>query len=180
MTPAGSGSFVYASIIALGTAGTLSALSGQTMKYQPSSGGVSFNTVAFTTGTTAGSNVTIGATDTGNTAISISAVEILQAAGNTLMQDASSPGGSALGNTSLTTASFTPPAGSLLMASIGSNGGSGIVNMGITDTSGLGLTWVEQEAQHATGNGYSGIWTALMPASSTVIRSPGVTLMGVG
>jgi hypothetical protein len=178
LTPLGSGSFVYASILALGTSGTLSALGGQTMKYQPNSGGLSYNTVALT-GTTAGSNITIGATDTGSSAISISAVEILQAVGNTLTLDASSPGGAVLGNTSMTTASFAPPAGSLLMASVGSNGGSGIVSISVTDTSGLGLTWVEQEAQHATGNGYTGIWTAFMPVSSTV-RSPGVALMGVG
>jgi hypothetical protein len=34
--------------------------------------------------------------------------------------------------------------------------------------SGLGLTWTERVKQNGAGNGYSGIWTAPVPAAGAV------------
>ena len=180
LTPLSTGSFLYASMLSISGAGTISPLSGQSVPYSNTGGGLNFTYVSFTSGTTAGSNVTIGGTNTSNTCISIAAIEIQQKSGQTLAVDASSPGGAFLNNSSITSSSFTPPNGSLIMVALSTNGGSGVTTMAITDTSGLGLTWTEQVKQDPGNNGYVGVWTARMPGGTTTSSTPGVSMMGVG
>jgi hypothetical protein len=161
ITPQASGSWVYGSV--LGIAGTYTVVSGTTTKQDAHSvGGLDLISCRTTSTTTASTPVTVGYTATSN-GISIALCEILNSAG--LAEDGSTPAGvSTALATTISTASFTPPAGALLVAMVQSNGGAGSVTISITDTSGLGLSWVEQEKQNGAGNGYSGVWTAAIPS----------------
>ena len=160
ITPGATGSQVYGS--ALGVGGTYTA-NGSTSNEQDihSVAGLEYLSFRSAAATTAGTPVTLGYTSAAN-GISICLCEIK--ASGTLTEDASAPAGVNALATTVSTASFTPPAGSLLIAMVQSNGGGSVTTMGITDTSGLGLTWTEQVKQDGAGNGYSGIWTAPMPA----------------
>ena len=99
----------------------------------------------------------------------VALLEVLQA--GTIAQDGSAPAGvSTTSATTITTASFTPPGGALLVAMVASDGGAGVTTMALTDTSGLGLTWVEKVKANASTDDYAGIWTAQLPASA--VASP--------
>lgn len=163
ITPTGTGSLVFGSL--LGLAGTYT-VNGSTTNDQDghSIGGLELLAFHGTSPTTSGTPVTLGYTATSN-GISICLCEILTSA--TLAIDGSSPAGVTTGTAIfVTTGSFTPPGSSLLVASIQANGAGGAATMGVTDTSGLGLSWVEQVKQNGAGNGYSGVWTAAVPAGA--------------
>jgi hypothetical protein len=127
------------------------------------------NNQQFTTFKATALTGTPGATTLGFTVASSSTgplaeAEILTA--GTLTEDASGPAVvSTTSLTAVTTASFTPPAGSLLVALVCSDGGVGVTTMALTDTSGLGLTWVEQVHNNPAGGDYAGVWTAQIPAA---------------
>lgn len=98
-------------------------------------------------------------------------LEIIPAAGGNVLVDASTPAVSTANTgSSRTTASFTPPDGSLLVAilAFSGNSGGGTCTATLSDTSGLGLTWVEQIKVNSVVefNGYIGVWTAQVPAST--------------
>ncbi len=163
ITPANNNSWIYGSI--LGLTGTYTA-NGSTTSFQNIGGaGLQFIQCRSTNMTTAGTPQTIGYTVSGGNSISMCLCEIN--ATGVLAEDASSPpaAGFATSNT-ITTASFTPPAGSLLVLMAATNGGGGTTSVIISDTSGLGLNWVQQVSQANAGSGYSGIWTAQVPGFS--------------
>ena len=108
------------------------------------------------------SPVTVGVAS-GPTALGLAVCEIMSGSG--LAIDASTPGAMAYAAVeTLTSASFTPPAGSLLVLMVSSNGASGTTAMSVSDTSGLGLTWIEQVKANGSGKGYAGVWTAVVLA----------------
>src|SRR5215472_3655230 len=163
ITPTNSGSFVYASI--LGVGGTWSALANTTNTEFNGGAGLEFCECRLTATSTGGTGVTFGYSTTGAAGISASACEINNSTG--LAEDASAPAASGFTSaTTVTSASFTPPAGSLLVVMVESNGGAAATTMAISDTFGLGLTWTERVKQNTAGDGYSGIWTALVPAGA--------------
>jgi hypothetical protein len=100
--------------------------------------------------TVADTPVTLGMDIGGSTVPAIALCEIL--ASGTLAEDASSPApvpgnvnNDSFFGTSRSTAAFDPPPGSLLVVMAASSGGAGgDSTITITDTSGLGLTWVDQ------------------------------------
>lgn len=164
ITPNNNNSLVYGSI--LGLTGTYTA-NGSTASLQNVAGaGLEFLQCRSTSTTTAGTPQTIGYTVTSGSSISICLCEII--ASGTLAEDASSPAVSGfVGSNTTTTASFSPPGGSLLVLMVATNGGGGTAAVAISDTSGLGLSWAQQVSQAGAGNGYSGIWTAQVPPSSS-------------
>jgi WD40 repeat protein len=107
---------------------------------------------------------TLGATSAGTATGPFAMAEIKTA--GTLTEDASGPAvASTTTATAVTTASFTPPGGSLLVALVSSDGGAGTCTMALSDTSGLGLSWVEQVKNNAAD--YAGVWIAQMPSAAT-------------
>jgi hypothetical protein len=166
ITPSATGSFVYGSLLM--NALTVTALAGTTIKQDVGGPGLEYVSIRNTGTTSSGTPVTPGVT--GNPGISICLAEILAA--GTIAEDSSSPGGSAFSAAvTATSGAFTPPGSSLLVAMVQSNGAGGVVTMALSDTSGLGLTWIEQVKQNATGDGYSGIWTAAVPSSAPPPRT---------
>jgi hypothetical protein len=160
-TGVSTGSWVYGAIIGLTT---ITANGSTTFGNNHNGGGLQYIGMRTTSAMTGGSAVTVGGT--GGTGISICLLEILAAAG-ALAEDASSPAGVfASAAITVATASFAPPNGSLLVAAASSNGAGSVTTMAITDTSGLSLTWTEQVKQNVAGSGYSGLWTAPMPAAA--------------
>jgi hypothetical protein len=154
------GSWVYCALIGLLT---ITANGSTTFQNNHNGGGIQYVAARSASTMTGGSAVTIGGT--GGTGISVCLLEIL--AGSGLAEDASSPAGVfASGATTVSTAGFAPPNGSLLVAMVSSNGAGGVTTMALSDTSGLGLTWTEQVKQDGAGNGYSGVWTATVPAAA--------------
>ena len=121
--------------------------------------------------------VTVGASAPSNAANGVVLLEILPS--GTITEDGSSPAAaSTFGAGPVTTASFTPPAGSLLVAMISSDGGAGVTTFAVTDTSGLGLNWIEASKANASGGDYAGVWTAFMPGGSSaaaLAAQPGIT-----
>src|SRR5579864_8264221 len=115
---------------------------------------------------------TPGATTLGFTAATASSGPFAQAeikTAGTLTEDASGPAvASTTSLQAVTTASFTPPAGSLLVALVAADGGTGTETMALTDTSGLGLTWVEQSKSNQVSGDYAGVWIAPIPAGGAV------------
>lgn len=163
VNPAATGSWVYGAILGLSSV-SYAAVAGTTLKQNVAASGLEYLAVRTTGTTTAATPVTVGATAPVN-GISICLCEI--EAATTLAEDASSPAGSGfVAATAITTASFTPPAGSLLVLMVSSNGGGSAATMAVSDTSGLGLSWTQQVKQNTAGDGYSGIWTAAMPATA--------------
>lgn len=164
INPTGNGSYIIGAI--LGGNATFTAESGTTYLQNNTNAGLHWIQFRDAGGTTAGNTETVGSTSTAN-GISVVAAEIL--ASGTLAIDSSTPAATAYANAlSNTTASFTPPAGALLALLVCSNGAGGVVSISVSDTSGLGLTWTEQEKQNGAGHGYTGVWTAQMPVSATV------------
>jgi hypothetical protein len=162
ITPTNSGSWVYGAI--LGLNGTYTAVADTTLRMNASEAdGLQRVTLRSTSVTVAATPKTLGCTATAN-GISVSLVEINNGTG--LVEDGSAPAAVFSLATSATTAAFTPPAGSLLVAMVATNGGAGVVTVTLTDTSGLGITWVEQRKQNASGGGYSGVWTGTMPGAA--------------
>jgi hypothetical protein len=162
ITPSGTGSWVYGA--ALGGNTTLTALAASTpFIAQVTQNSLRYIQLRSTSATTSGSAVTLGASSA-TTGLDLALCEILAAAGQTLTEDASAPATAAISSAQfLATAAFTPPAGSLLVFMISSNGGTGTTTVGVTDTSGLGLTWVERSKQNGGNKGYAGVWTAQVP-----------------
>lgn len=163
-SPAATGSWVYGAN--LGLIGTYTPNGSTTYKSNLGGQGLEYVFLRSTGTTTAGTAITLGGTATVNS-ISTSLLEIKPSTPGSLAENASSPGVFHSTTATTTSAAFTPPAGSLLVLMVATNGASGTVNVGITDTSGLGLTWTEQIALHTTGTGYTGVWTAVMPAGGT-------------
>jgi hypothetical protein len=160
VTPLDTGSWIYGAILA-GATGSLTALSGNTFSQAATGGGLHTAQLRTTSTVTGGTPITVGSST--GTAISVVAAEII--AQGTLAEDASAPAVSGFViATSITTASFSPPAGSLLVLMVSSNGAAGTTTMAVTDTSALGLTWVEQAKRNGASNGYTGVWTAQMPS----------------
>lgn len=126
-----------------------------------------YGTFHTTSVTTAGTPVLCGATNAGITAGALAAAEIKAAPGRTLTQDPSTPAATGTSTAgSVMTAAFAPPPGSLLLAVVASKGwASGAVTMSVADTS--GHTWAEQVSFGTSGNGYAGIWTAVVPGAGT-------------
>jgi hypothetical protein len=162
ITPAGaSGSIIFGAN--LGLAGTYTA-NGAT-SYTADNSGAGLEFVAMRSASTVGSAggaVTIGGTASASS-LSICLMELLAA--GTLTQDASTPVAVTSPSVEfMSTASFAPPAGSVLVLMVTTNGATGTVTISVSDTSGLSLPWTEQVSQPTQG--YSGIWTTVMPGGS--------------
>ena len=117
---------------------------------------------------------TPGATTVGASAPSVGGqTALLEVLPNgTITLDPSTPASaSTLVGTSITTAAFSPPGGSILVAIVTADANATTV---IT-VSGGGLTWTERVKSLAAGGqtGYSGIWTAVVPAPSFPHARPG-------
>lgn len=160
ITPQANQSLIFGSI--LGLDGTWTELASTVFLNNSDNDGLRYVHFYSAATTTAGTPVTMGATASVNS-ISISLAEIL--ASGTLAIDGSSPASAYAEATAVTTASFTPPQPSLLVAMVSSNGSSGTTTMGLTDTSGLGLSWTEQQKENGSSSGYSGVWTAPLAGS---------------
>jgi hypothetical protein len=161
LTPLATGSIIYSSV--LGINGTYTVVAGTVTEQDFLGVGLELLQCRASAVTSAGVPQTVGYTATVN---GISQVLAEIEALTTLAEDASSPAPFASqAGTAITSPAFSPPAGSLLMLAIASNGSSGSVTFGITDTSGLGLTWTEAVRANTAGDGYSGIWTAQLPAA---------------
>jgi Domain of unknown function (DUF4082) len=169
ITPNASGSLVFGAILATGGAFTAN---GSTTLLYDNSLGLEYGSVVSNTTTTSGTPVTIGVTSSGGAAISIALLEVL--AGTGLKAFVGTPGGVLSGSTAASTIPLAPPAGSLIVAMVSSNGTTGTTTMAVTDSSGLGLTWTERVKRNTANNGYVGIWTAVMPATTpgTVFGQP--------
>jgi hypothetical protein len=154
------GSLVVASN--LGLAGTYTANADTTYKFDHQGQGLEYISMISAATMTGGVSKTIGGT-AGVNSISIVLLEILKGSG-ALALDSSTPAGFTSTGLSATSASFTPPASSLLVVAAQTNGNV-VVTATVSDT-GLGLTWTERVKQNTSGNGYSGIWTAPVPAAA--------------
>lgn len=121
-----------------------------------------YGTVESASATGSPGTVTIGASSPASAdETNVALFEVLPS--GTITQDPSAPASvSTLTNTTVATASFTPPDGSLLVALVSSDGlaPAGHVTMSVTDSSGL-LTWTEQVNADTTV-GYCGVWTAVV------------------
>lgn len=163
ITPLASNSILYSAL--LGLSGTYTVVAGTTTDQDFPGGGLEYLQCRASALTSAGVPQTVGYTATVN---GISQVLAEIEALTTLAEDASSPAPFNTTNvTAITSAAFTPPAGSLLVLMLSTNGGATSTTVGITDTSGLGLTWTEAVRANTASDGYSGIWTAQMPAASS-------------
>ena len=159
ITPTGNGSIVFGSLLA--TSGTLTPVSGTTL-IQDSVSSLEFGTFECI-GSVSGTPETVGVTSSGS-GINLALLEILAGSGS--LNQFVGAGDSAFSvTTTATTAPVSPPAGSILVLLVSSNGSSGTTTISVDDTSGLGLTWVEQVKLNPTNNGYAGIWTAEMPST---------------
>lgn len=156
ITPDITGSYIAGTQLATGI---LTALAGTTYFENVAGGGLTFG--PFHAVSAAGGTPQTVGSSTG-TGIEIVALEI-----KTTPALASSALSGWLSATSVTSAAITPAAGALLAAMVASNGGASVTTMSISDTSGLGLSWTEQVKQDNAGNGYAGIWTAVMPGGAT-------------
>jgi hypothetical protein len=165
INPLATGSWIYGAL--LGGATGLSGESGTTFQQSVASSGLRYCQFRTTATTTASTPITVGSTT--GTALGIAATEILHQ--GTLAEDASAPAVSGFVNaTSFTSAAFTPPFSSLLVLMASSNGAAGTTTMAVTDTSGYGLTWVEQAKANGGSAGYSGVWTAQMPPAPAQLQ----------
>ena len=169
ITPTFTGSLVYGAFLG-NFAANWTPFSGATAAFiQNTSNGASgleYIALKSAATTTAATPVTLGCSSSTANGISLSLCEI-KAAG-TLAEDASAPAASGfLAATTWTSASFTPPAGVVLVVMVSSNGGAGVTTMAVSDTS--GLTWTEQVHQNTSGDGYSGVWTAVTPPPGGIL-----------
>lgn len=172
ITPTGTGSYVYGSI--LGLIGTYTLNGSTSLKQDHPGQGLEYLSIRSTATTTASTPVTLGASAQTANGISESLLEIL-AGPNGLHEDASTPAAFSSTTITVTSAAFAPPPGSILVVMLQTNGAAGTVNATITDNSGLGLTWTEQIALHTAGTGYSGVWTAVVPSSTLLNNFSGGT-----
>jgi hypothetical protein len=161
ITPAGNGSLVFGAL--LGLDGSYAALASTTFLNNSDNDGLRYVHFYSSATTTAGTPVTLGSSPPGVNSISISLAEVL--ASGTLAIDGSSPASAYAEAIAVTTASFSPPTAALLVALVSSNGPSGTTTMTVTDTSGLGLSWTEQQKENGSSSGYSGVWTAAVPSA---------------
>lgn len=158
ITPAASGSWIYGAVDDSNTDTTLTPESGDTFSVtlQDTYNAAAYGTFRSTATTTSGTPVVMGTTSA-LTGGGVAAVEI-KAAG-TLAEWGSQYCGTETA-TSCQTYWFAPPVGCLLVAQLATGGGAGVATATITDT--MGLTWTQQALAHGTGDGYSGVWTAVM------------------
>lgn len=164
ITPAGTGSLIFGSLLATHVNGSVTPLSGTTILGDTSIGGLEYASLESVGTTTAGTPVTIGVTSTGSP-LDLALLEVKTS--GTLYPFVGSPGFlSSSGATSITTNPISPPAGSLLVLMVSSNGSAGNTTISVSDTSGLGLTWTERVKLNPSGNGYAGIWTAVVPSTA--------------
>lgn len=162
ITPSASNSLIYGSVLA--TTGAFTALSGTTVIQDAQDVGLEFGSVVSTSTTTGGTPETIGVTSSGGSGIATALVEIKTSGALTVSPATPlQPVPDVVGSTSMSTTAFSPPAGSLLVLMVQSNGSSGVTTISVSDTSGLGLTWIEQVKSNTSGNGYAGVWTATVP-----------------
>jgi hypothetical protein len=165
VTPSGTGSLIFGAILGGSNTG-LSAGSGTAFDQNYSASTLRYVQLESVSATTSGTPVTLGAASA-TTGLSIALCEIL-AAGTLAEDTADAPAAkNTSGATSLTTASFTPPGGSLLVVMISTNGGSGTTNVTVSDSS--GLSWTQQSHQNGGSTGYTGVWTARVPSSGTLL-----------
>ena len=170
VVPNATGSYIVGAI--LGLSGTYTAEAGTTILQNGSLNALRYLQFRDTNTGSSGVAETVGSTNTTN-GISIVAAEIL--ASGTLTIDPSTPAATAVVNAEvITCAPFTPPSGSLLVAAVSSNGGT-VVTMALSDTSGLGLAWTEQVKSNVSGDGYTGVWLAQIPASNPSVPGPAGT-----
>lgn len=110
--------------------------------------------------TTAGTPVTVGATDgdgAGGAYGGVAAVEI--PATGVLSQDLSTPSPVInFSDITVSTGRFCPPMGSLLVATVATAGGTGV---SVTDDNGM-LSWRELSRQASGMSGYAGVWGAVV------------------
>lgn len=165
ITPGSTGSWVYGGLLLSGTGG-VSPETGVTFGQNTTTGGLRGINMRTTSTQTAATPILMGATT--GTGLDIALCEIIPS--GTLTEDVSSPAVSgAVAATTWTTAPFTPPQPSLLVVMISSNGGTGTTTFSASDTSGLGLAWVEQVKSAGASKGYAGVWTAYVPAAVTAV-----------
>jgi hypothetical protein len=108
-----------------------------------------------------------------DSSVAFTLAEILKAPGQSIAQDASTPGAASTDNaTTVTTGSFSPPSGSLLVAQVASDSNDTSVTIDITDSA--GLTW--HQLVYDTGGAFmaSGVWVADSPSSGGGATVPGV------
>jgi len=133
--------------------------------YETVSGGSSY---AFLECTAPSSPVTLGVAS-GPAALDLALCEILPGTG--LAADPSTPGNlTYAAATTVTSASFSPPPGSLLVLTVAAKGTSGTTTMSVTDTSGLGLDWVQQVQASGGGKGYAGVTERAADYCNPILR----------
>ena len=159
ITPNATGSLIFGSVLA--TPGAFTGVSGTTIIQDQTDTGLEYGSVRSTSTTTGGTPETVGVTSSGGTGITTSLLEITTS--GTLSISPSTPPGSGLGGTSVTSPAIAPPAGSMLVLMVQSNGTAGVATVAVTDTSGLGLHWTESVKDNGSGLGYTGVWTAVIP-----------------
>jgi hypothetical protein len=162
ITPAHTGSLVFGALLGLDS--TWTPLASTTNLNNSDNDGLWYEHFYSSATTTAATPVTLGSNPPGVNSISISLAEIITS--SSLAIDASSPASAYAEATAVTTAAFTPPGASLLVAMVSSNGSSGTTTMALTDSSGLGLTWTEQQKENGSSAGYSGVWTAQLGSAT--------------
>jgi hypothetical protein len=162
------GSLVYGAL--LGILGTASANAATTVQHDTAGNGLEYIQLRSTLTMVGGVSATLGVT--GITGISISLLEILT--GGSLTEASVTTAATTTVHT-VTTAAITAATGSILVVPVTANGAAGVVTMGITDSSGLTLTWIEHGPQQGAGNGYSGVWSAVVTAPAV---SAGILMGG--
>ena len=163
ITPAATGSWIYGAITDANNDGAWTAEGSTTLtqSVQDNYNVTGYATFRSTSTTTGGMPVTVGATNT-LTGGGIAAVEIQT--NGTLAEDASSPVVTWTASaTSIGTFWFVPPPGSLLVAMVSLDSSASQVTATVSDT--LGLTWTQVASANTAGDGYAGVWTAVVPAT---------------
>jgi hypothetical protein len=163
------GSLVYGAL--LGILGTASANAATTVQHDTAGNGLEYIQLRSTLAMVGGVSATLGVT--GITGISISLLEILT--GGSLTEASVTTAATTSVHT-VTTAAVTAATGSILVVPVTANGAGGVVTMGITDSSGLSIPWAEYGPQQGAGNGYAGVWAAVVPAPGT--PSTGILMGG--
>jgi hypothetical protein len=167
ITPNYTGSILYGAL--MGLSGTYTA-NGSTTFLLNAFDGVRNISMENASATTSGTPVTLGAS-AGGAARNIGLLEIVPR--GLLAEDtADAPVPLVSGGTTVTSAVFAPPRGTLLVAIVTSNGSASSTSVTVSDTSGLGtagagLKWAQRVFSNISSGGaagYSGIFTARMPA----------------
>jgi hypothetical protein len=171
ITTTTTGSRVYGCLEENNTNTTVAALAGTTLtdNVADPTNSACYATCKATALTGAPPGATILGSSSLFTSGSCALAEIFPGAGVVLAEDASSPASvTGLTSTALTTAVFSPPAGSLLVAAFCGEG-DGVNAQTVTLSDSAGLSWTQDVFACIAASGFSGVWTAVVPAAPFAI-----------